>query len=210
MNRTVPVNTKARRRWLNVSPGQAVLVLVIVGVAVYTAVTLIRGIKTEQRIDSAHVALIVLALAAAGLLWQPGLLERISELKIGGVSLTLQKVERKLEDISLVVNLLLPEAEQGHLLRLKDAADGVRPSPTKDYRIYIYSERLYKELIHLRKSRLISMCRDADERGGRKHLSKLPRDRPFQLTEFVQLTKAGKGWADRLKEIDDREPAPQL
>jgi hypothetical protein len=195
VNPTVPVNTKARRRWINVSPGQAVLVLVIVGVAVYTAVTLIRGIKTEQRIDSAHVALIVLALAAAGLLWQPGLLERISELKIGGVSLTLQKVERKLEDISLVVNLLLPEAEQGHLLRL-------------NYRVYAYSDRLYKELIHLRKSRLISMCRDAAERDGRKHLSQLPRDKPFDLTEFVKLTKAGKGWADRLKEIDDREPAP--
>lgn len=165
-------------------------------VLIYTAGVLKGFFTVERKIDAAHVALIVVAAASSLLLLAPELLPevlvRLKSIKIQGVSFEMfKKVESgqekqgaQLDDITLLLSLLLPKREQSHLYNL---AQGVTQ--------YDYRDSVDGELDHLISLGVIQLLPNR-KIGGIPHNAA-----HFNLAEFVELTKLGRRWVERLIEI---------
>lgn len=155
-----------------------------------------------HRIDTAHIALIVLAVAAIVLLLRPDALDRLKRAKAGAFEFELleRSVEKlgqqqarqadELEDIALIMPLLIPKADRAHLINL---ATGT----TQGYR---GNGALRAELRRLRSVGLIR------SREGR-YVAHLKDDLEFDLADHVELTGFGRRWAQRIKEIEAAEAA---
>lgn len=173
------------------------LALLVVAAVIAYLVQSLRG--RIQRIDTAGVALIVLAAVFVSLILSPGLIDRFSRIEVSGLKLEILQREqlRQREELlgfSDLLPILLPEAERNHL---KDLAYR-RSSSEKG------SHDLRTRLRRLRSAGLIQMVSD-------HHISEIRDGLPVDLARYTELTALGKRWVQRIDEAERaqaRDAAP--
>jgi hypothetical protein len=166
----------------------------IVGLALAYSVGIVVGwIPPGQRIDAVHLTILVIAAALVALLLKPEFFSRIKLFEFAGLKLEMQKFKEEQEDqqsrlelIDQILPILLPVAERKHLLNLAgDEAEN-----------YKGNQSLRNEIRRLRSIDLLKM-------KGNKHISEMRDGLVFDLGDFVQLTRSGRGWVDRIKGIEE-------
>lgn len=173
----------------------ALAILVVLLVAAYTGATLSAEIGPENRIDAINLALIVLGVVGVALLIRPDIVNRLRLFELSGLRLEFEQVKEaqvkqgsRLDDISLVLPLLLPEPERRHLMNLA----------TNKAARYAGNDAVRSELRRLRSIGLIRM------RGGR-HVGEIADGLLFDLNDHVELTELGERWVRRIREIEKAE-----
>ena len=160
--------------------------------AVYTGAGVLGMIPQEQRIDAANIVLIAMAGLCALLLVNPNLLERLRRLKLAGFELEVDKLKQKqeqqqgqLEAISLLLPLVLTEAEGKHLQKLaENAADHTGGHAVRS---------------ELRKLRAMGLVRNLPA----KHIRSIKDDLPIDTGKIVELTPSGHRLLEQLLQIED-------
>ena len=171
----------------------AIAALLVALVTLYSVGVISGRIDASSRIDAVHLALILLTALVAVALVHPQMLDRLKRVKLSTLELELleQVHERQVEqgiqlnDIRMILPLLLPDGERTHLLNLDSG----------NTRAYRGSHALRAELRRLRSMRLLQM------KEGR-HVADLKDGSSFDLADFAELTKSGKHWLTRVREIE--------
>jgi len=182
------------------TPRVIIAILLIIGVLAYTTAVVTGHLPAERRIDAINITIIVIVLVLAFFLMNPQEFSRLKLLQMFGFRLEmLERVKEKQEEqeaqlkyiMRSMLPLLLPENERLHLFRLA-REDGSRCNGTFQLRT---------ELRRLRSLRLISM------RPG-EHI-RFMKGNSVELAKFVQLTKLGEEWIERIRELDETENRDQ-
>jgi hypothetical protein len=174
----------------------AIAALIGTLVVLYTLGVVAGYLPEGQRIDAINLALVAFAALSIILLLRPEILDRLKLLEMSGFKLemleevrkTQARQEDKLEYIALMLALLLPEAEQQHLLNLADRTTGS----------YNGSHNLRTELRRLRSIALIKM-------RAVHHVSDMKDDTSFDLAEYIELTDLGQQWVVRIREVQQSQ-----
>ena len=164
--------------------------------AVYVLAIVLGYLPESRRVDVPSIAVTAVLLCAVLVALRPDLVDRFKGMEMSGFKIEmLERVREKqaqqavqLEDMSLMLPLLLPATERKHLLNLASGSTGN----------YKGNHSVRSELRRLRSLDLIKMKND-------KHVSMMKDNTVFDLQEFVELTRLGKGWAKRITEIERRE-----
>jgi hypothetical protein len=159
----------------------------------YTTLVVAGVVPKDRRIDNVTLAIIVAGVLCCVLLLKPNLMERLRLLELRGFKVeVLERLQERqiqqqsdLEDIRLIIPILLPEEERKHLLN-------VAHGKTADYK---GGEPLR---IALRRLCTIGLLRRRQDR----QISDLHSSTKFNLADWVELTKLGRGWVHRLEELD--------
>lgn len=168
------------RHWILAS----LILLLVLG---YTIALVTGAIKSADRIDAVDLGLIALGALLIVALINPQVLQRIRLFELGNLKFELQEVRIEqgaqkdaLDGIRTVLSILLPKAEQNHLIYLIN-------NKATDYK---GGYAMRTELRHLRSLGLIEMCRDKD---GRYHvIEEMRSNMQFDLSDYVTLTDLGK------------------
>ena len=155
------------------------------------------NIPKDRQIDATVIALIVLSAISILFLIRPDSFSRLKLLEMAGFKLELlEKVREKqemqqirLDDISLILPLLLPETERKHLFNLERG----------QIKEYVGRGALRAELRRLRSIGLIEMVHPD------RHIGQLQGGGKFNLADYVRLTERGKRWVKRIQEIEKAE-----
>jgi hypothetical protein len=173
------------------------IAILIIGMAIsYTIATVLGFVANERRIDLTNLAVIAFAIIVALLLIYPDFLGRLKIFQVSSFKIEmLEQVKEKqveqearLKDIALILPLLLPKAQQLHLLNI---ANGL----TSDY---VGSHSTRSELRNLRSAGLI-------ESQPNTHIAQLKDDTKLDIAMLVQLTPLGNRWVDRIKEVEQAD-----
>jgi hypothetical protein len=166
----------------------AIASILLLGLCIYVACILSGKIEDPHKLRGADVGIIAVVVLAVAVLLQPGLLNRLTDLKFGGFELTLrelkadQQLQRgELEGIRFVLTLLLQEREQDHLSNLEAGK-----TKTQNYH---GNAALCSELRNLRTLGLIKNL------GGRT-IGELEKKQTFDLMNFVELTDRGREYLE--------------
>lgn len=173
-----------------------VVAVIILAVLTYTVAVVAGYLPSERRIDTANLAVITLAIICVFLLLNPGIFERLKMFEVSGFKLEMlesvkeQQAEQqsKLEDIALILPLLLPKAEQKHLLNLAG-------NKTADYK---GNSALRSELRRLRTIGLVKSL-------PKVAIGQIKDNAEIDLAEYVGLTMLGERWVQRIIDIEKAE-----
>lgn len=170
----------------------------IIGLAVaaYTVAILFGKIPGDQRIDAAHFSIIMFTSAIIILLLKPTITNRLKRFKGAGIEIEMleqvkenqDKQGQVLDDISLILPLLLPQNERTHLMNLYYGR-------TANYR---GNSVFRSEIRRLRSMGLIEM------RDGR-NVGHMKTGLEFDLAHYIKITKSGRRWIARIKQIEEHE-----
>ena len=169
--------------------------LILLLVLGYTIALVTGAIKSADKIDAVDLGLIALGTLLIVALINPQVLQRIKLFELGSLKFELQEVRIEqdaqkdaLDGIRTVLSILLPKAEQNHLIYLLNdkAAD------------YKGGNAMRTELRHLRSLGLIEMCPDKD--GGYHVIDEMRSNMKFDLNDYVTLTDLGKKSAKWISE----------
>jgi hypothetical protein len=165
-----------------------VAVIVLVLVTAYI-IAVVRGLPKDNRIDAATLGIIGIGILAAIVILRPDIFEHVTRLEVAGWKVEIEKRQEKqdkqLNDIQLILPILLPEAEQKHLLGL---ASGGPVNEKGDH-------DLRTQLRRLRSLKLIRMLPG-------KEVNQIANDLTVNIGQFVELTELGKRWVSRIQEIE--------
>jgi hypothetical protein len=161
-------------------------------VALYLAATILGYIPAEQRINTADLLVVVIAIVAVFLINKPDVMNRVKELEVAGLKLHLwelkqiqQEQNRNLEIMTRILPLLLPAPEQAHMKNLVAGS-------TSNYN---GNNILQSELRNLRS---IGIIRNRPD----KLIADMAKGKVFDLADYVELTEQGKEWVGLLKTFD--------
>jgi hypothetical protein len=171
-------------------------VLIIALVILYTAAVVGGFVPEGRKIDTVNLTAIAIALVCVLILINPGIFDRLKMFEVSGFKLEmLERVrekqaeqERKLEDITLILPLLLPKEERKHLLNLAEGK-------TAEYK---GCATLRVELRRLRTAGLIKSRPET-------FIGQMNDGSNLDLAKFVELTMLGERWVRRIKEIERAE-----
>ena|SRR5689334_11823200 len=162
-------------------------ILILFLVAAYV-IAVMSGLPKERRIDAATLGIVGLGALIAGILFRPDILERVTRLEVAGWKVEIEKrqekQDRQLDYMRLVLPVLLPNPERQHLLNLAN----------NNAKTYKGNHELRTELRRLRSLGLIKS-------RGEKHVGEITNDRVVDLSEYMELTRLGHEWVDRIKEF---------
>jgi hypothetical protein len=166
----------------------------------YAASTVMGFVKETRKIDSVTLAIIVLAVVAAILLWNPETFTRLRlfqgfglRLELGDVKQRQDKQESQLRDIDLILPLLFRKTERGYLIDLGQDTG----------KTYKADHTLRTELRRLRSVGLIKMLPD-------KHIGQMEDKSNCKLKDYVGLTLLGGHWARKLNEVEKAEKVDEV
>ncbi|HEY2116081.1 MAG TPA: hypothetical protein VGJ51_13375 [Candidatus Angelobacter sp.] len=152
-------------------------------------VAVVRGLPKDNRIDAATLGIIGIGILAAIIVLRPDIFEHVTRLEVAGWKVDIEKRQEKqdkqLNDIQLILPILLPEAEQKHLLNLASGGQ-VNEKGNHDLRT---------QLRRLRSIKLIRML-------SGKEVNQITNDLTVNIGQFVELTDLGKRWVSRIQEIE--------
>jgi len=176
-------------------PHWILAILILLLVLGYTIALVTGAIKSADKIDAVDLGLIALGTLLIVALISPQVLQRIRFFELGSLKFELQEVRIEqdaqkdaLDGIRTVLSILLPKAEQKHLMYLLN-------NKTTDYK---GGNAMRTELRHLRSLGLIEMCPDKD---GRYHvIDEMRSNMQFDLNDYVTLTDLGKKSAKWISE----------
>jgi hypothetical protein len=162
-------------------------ILILVGAYI---IAVLCGLPKDNRIDAATLGVIGLGILFAIVCLQPHILDRITRFEGPGWKIEMieerqEQQHQQLDDIKLILPILLPEAEQKHLLNLANGA-------TTNYK---GNHDLRTELRRLRSLKLLRMLPG-------KEMSGIANDVTVDIGKFVELTQMGQRWVGRLREIE--------
>jgi hypothetical protein len=164
----------------------AILVLLLIGAYV---LAVLEGLPKERRIDAATLGIIGIGVLIAAILFRPDILERVTRLEVAGWKVEIEKrqdrQDKQLDYMRLILPVLLPTPERKHLLNLAN-------HKTKNYR---GNHELRTELRRLRSLGLIKMRPD-------KRIGDITNDLVVDLDDYVELTRLGEEWVDRITEFE--------
>lgn len=166
--------------------------MIMLIVASYILLIVTGYIPSQHRIDGPALAFIALAVFCVFLLMNPVVFERLKVFEVSGFKLEMLEMvkekqiehESKLDDISLILPLLLPQKEQRHLLNL------AAQRTTR----YIGNHSLRSELRRLRSVGLIESRPDL-------HISNIEDGKHIDLAKYVALKPLGELWVGRIREV---------
>jgi hypothetical protein len=161
-------------------------------VLAYTVFLVAVGLPKDQRLDTAEVALLLLAGLLATVVWRPDLMDRIKHVKFMGNEIELlekihessEKQKADLEEMRLIISLLLFQTEIAHLRNLAQQ----KPQ------VYEGNEAVRREL---RRLRTLGLIETLPHRG----IGELADGKRIDVTELVRLTKRGKRYLPKLDEL---------
>jgi hypothetical protein len=161
--------------------------LILLLVFSYTIALVIGAIKSADKIDAVDLGLIALGALLIVALINPQVLQRIRIFELGSLKFELREVRIEqdaqkdaLDGIRTVLSILLPKAEQDHLIYLLN-------NKATDYK---GGYAMRTELRHLRSLGLIETCRDED--GRYRVIEDMRSNMHFDLSDWVTLTDLGK------------------
>ncbi len=164
----------------------------------YTGAAVFGMIPKERRIDSTNVMIIGMAGVCAVILIHPNILERLRRLKLAGFELEVDKIKQKqeqqqgqLEAISLLLPLVLTEAEGKHLKNLGENATD-----------YTGSHAVKSEL---RKLRAMGLIRNLPD----QHIGSMKDDARTDIGRLVELTPFGRRLLQQLRQIEEAKRKPE-
>lgn len=164
----------------------AIASILLLALCIYVVCILLGKIEDPHKLGGADVGIILVVVLAVTVLLQPGLLNRLTDLKFGGFELTLRELQAgqqlqrgELDGIRFVLTLLLHEREQDHLTYLKQGK-------TQNYH---GSRTLCSELRNLRTLGLIKNL------AGHT-IGELENKQTFDLKNFVELTDRGREYLE--------------
>lgn len=170
----------------------------VIGAAVltYTIAVVMGLISPGRKIDSVTLAIIVLGLLGIVGLLDPHAFDRLKRVKMTGFEVELLervrerqvKQENQLEDISLILPVLLPDAERRYLINFADER-------TAGYK---GSHELRAALRRLRSIGLVRM-------RPKQYVAFIKDDLVVDLSDYVELTDLGKRWVQRIKQLEKAE-----
>jgi DNA-binding MarR family transcriptional regulator len=164
----------------------------------YTGATVFGIIPKEQRIDATNVIIISITAVFSVVLINPNFLERLRRLKLAGFELEVDKIKQKqeqqqgqLEAMSLLLPLVLTEAEGKHLKNLAENATD-----------YAGSQAVRSEMRKLRAMGLIRKLPD-------QHIGSMKDGVRIDIARLVELTPFGRRLLQQLIQIEDAKLKPQ-
>ena len=169
-------------------------VVVVLTICAYMIAIVSGRIPQGQKIAGAEISLSVLAAVVVSVMLRPGLLDRLTHFKFGGVELDwLQKLQEdqqkqrdELDGVRFVLTLLLKPQEREHLANLE-----------KGNTQYHGNEIVCAELRNLRTLGLIQNRKD-------RTIAEIARMRSFDLKDIVELTPRGRYYLERLEEHEEK------
>jgi hypothetical protein len=170
---------------------------IMVAVFFYIRAILVGAIPERQKLGVAELALIFAAVLVVSSLMHPEFIDRLTRFKVGGVEVELEKLQRaqkiqrnELDDLRFVLTLLLRPSELQHLRDLEKGN-------TKNQ---VGSHTLRADL---RKLRTLGLIRSSE---GKKIAGLVDRANA-DLSQFVELTKRGRDYLERIGDDEDKEDA---
>jgi hypothetical protein len=170
----------------------AIASILLLALCIYVVCILSGKIEDPHKLGGADVGIILVIVLAVVVLLQPGLLNRLTDLKFGGFELTLRELQAdqqlqrgELDGIRFVLTLLLQKREQDHLSNLEEGK-----TKTQDYH---GNAALCSELRNLRTLGLIKNL------SGRT-IAELEKKQTFDLMNFVELTDRGREYLEWSRE----------
>ena len=164
----------------------AILVLLLMGAYI---LAVLEGLPKDRRIDATTLGIIGIGVLIAAILFRPDILERVTRFEVAGWKVEIEKrqdrQDQQLDYMRLILPILLPAPERKHLLNLVN-------HNTKNYR---GNHEVRTELRRLRSLGLIKMRPD-------KHIGGITNDLIVDVDDYVELTKLGKEWIDRITEFE--------
>lgn len=163
--------------------------LILVLLAVYTA-AVVRGLPKDNRIDASTLGVISVGILIVIICLKPEIFDRVARFEAAGLKVEMiekrqEKQDQQLNDIQLILPILLPEAEQKHLLNLASGGP-VNEKGNHDLRT---------QLRRLRSLKLIRMVPG-------KEVNQITNDLTVDMRQFVGLTELGEHWVSRIQEIE--------
>jgi hypothetical protein len=165
----------------------------------YTGAAIFGFIPKDRQIDATNVVVIAMAAICSVFLINPNFLERLRRLKLAGFELEVDKIKQKqeqqqgqLEAISLLLPLLLSEAEGKHLQNLAENATD-----------YTGSDAVRSEL---RKLRAMGLIRNLPD----QHIGSMKDKVRVDLGRLVELTPFGRRLLQQLRQIEEAKRKPEV
>jgi hypothetical protein len=185
------------------SPARIVTAIVIVLlVLAYTAAVVAGAIAPSRRLSATHIALLVIAGLAVGVILRPDVLGHIRLFKVGtgGVEIEIKELQEQqgklidkqaqVEDVlKEILPLLVPRTLADHLLAL---AARERDSNAPDGQDWDVTSGVESALRQLRDAHLVEIL----TKNG--YVSELPHGR-IDLATYARLTDRGREWTKRLE-----------
>lgn len=166
--------------------------LICVAASAYTAAVVFGLIPQERRIDATNLIILGLAILVAVVLVKPDALDQLRRFKVAGFELEIEKIKRsqelqqgQLEAISLILPLVLKDAEAKHLRNLGDGR-------TADY------EGGHAVRTEVRRLATMGLV----ERIEGKMVREMKDSTKFDLANYVRLTSFGRRMVVQLQEIE--------
>jgi hypothetical protein len=166
----------------------AIASILLLALCIYVVCILSGKIEGPHKLGGADVGITLVVVLTVAVLLQPGLLNRLTDLKFGGFELKLRELEAdqqlqrgELDGIRFVLTLLLQKREQDHLRNLEEGK-----TKTQDYH---GNAALCSELRNLRTLGLIKNL------SGRT-IGELEKKQTFDLMNFVELTDRGREYLE--------------
>ena len=177
---------------------RSIIVCIVIGLVTVYVVQILRAkVVGDRRLQTNDIVLVALGFFVCALVLRPGILGRVSRVELLGMKVEVEALKAKQErqedelaGIQLVMPLLLPERERGHLRNLESG----------NCMEYEGGNTVRTELRHLRSMDLIW-------RKGNHNIAELRDGLTFDLAEYVELTHAGREWLKRLSTMDNTSAA---
>jgi hypothetical protein len=157
----------------------------------YTCAAVFGIIPKERQIDATNVVIIAIAAICSLVLINPNFLERLRRLKLAGFELEVDKIKQKqeqqqgqLEAISLLLPLVLTEAEGKHLQNLAENTAA-----------YTGNHEVRSGLLKLRTMGLIRNLPD-------QHIASIKDNLRIDIGGLVELTPFGRRLLQQLRQIE--------
>jgi hypothetical protein len=178
-------------------------IAIVLLVLAYTAAVIAGAIVPNRRLSATHIALLVIAGLAVGLLIRPDILSQIRLLRIGTSGLEIERIQQQQGELKQdqaqldsmlkeIRNVLVPNNLATHLQVL---AKRERDPNASDGKGYYVGQALLAELRQLRNQRLIEIL--TPDQSVRKLQEELEGKR-IDLASVARLTNTGREWAARL------------
>ena len=171
---------------------QLLATLVCVMAAGYTAGIIFGLIPQERRIDATNLLILGVAMLVVVLLVKPDALDQLRRFKVAGFELEIERIKRsqelqqgQLEAISLILPLVLADAEAKHLRNLGDGKTAG----------YEGGHAVRTEVRRLATMGLV-------DRIEGKMVREMKDDTRFDLANYVRLTAFGLRMVSQLEEIE--------
>lgn len=181
-------------------------IAIVLLVLAYTAAVIAGAIVPARRLSATHIALLVIAGLAVGLILRPDVLSEIRLFKVGTSGVEIERIQdlqqqqgqlkqdqAQLENmLREVLPLLVPDNLATHLRVL---AKRERQPNASDGRDYYVGDGLLTELRQLRNARLVEIL---TTNQSVRQLEREARDTTIDLVSVARLTDRGRVWAARL------------